>query len=72
MTYIGEWHTHPSGYTSKPSSDDHYLLRWVHDALQWSDAPALILIAGEDGFRVALLDEGSVYSELLIAPALLA
>jgi integrative and conjugative element protein (TIGR02256 family) len=69
MTYIGEWHTHPPGYTSKPSSDDHHLLRWVHDALQWSDAPALILIAGEDGFRVVLLDEGSMYSELLIDAA---
>jgi hypothetical protein len=66
LTYIGEWHTHPPGYVSAPSPDDKYLLRWVHGALQWSDAPALILIAGDDGFRLVLLDEGSRYSEFLI------
>jgi integrative and conjugative element protein (TIGR02256 family) len=69
LTYIGEWHTHPPGYGSAPSADDRHLLRWVHDALQWSDAPALILIAGEDGFRLVLLDEGSAYSEFLITSA---
>ena len=67
LTYIGEWHTHPPGHISQPSSDDRKLLRWVHDALQWSDAPALVLIAGDDGFRIVLLDEGKQYSECLIA-----
>lgn len=66
LTYIGEWHTHPSGHISQPSSDDRKLLRWVHGALQWSDAPALILIAGDDGFRIVLLDDGKQYSECLI------
>jgi hypothetical protein len=69
LTYIGEWHTHPRGNTSSPSSDDEYLLRWIHDALQWSDAPALILIAGDDGFRFILLQDGAARSELLIVRA---
>ena len=67
LTYIGEWHTHPPGYVSEPSPDDRHLLRWVYDALQWSDAPAFILIAGDDGFRAVLLDEGKAYSEFLIS-----
>jgi Prokaryotic E2 family A/ThiF family/Prokaryotic homologs of the JAB domain len=68
LTYIGEWHTHPQGHISAPSSEDEYLLRWVHDALQWSDAPALILIAADDGYRIILLQDRSERSELLIAP----
>jgi len=68
LTYIGEWHTHPRGHISRPSSDDTKLLRWVHDALQWSDAPALILIAGDDGFPLVLLDDGKQYSESIIPP----
>ena len=51
---------------SQPSSDDKILLRWVHDALVWSDAPGLILVAGDDGFRIVLLDAGKQYSEYLI------
>ncbi len=66
LTYIGEWHTHPPGYISQPSSDDRKLLRWVRDALEWSDAPGLILVAGDDGFRIVLLDEGKQYSECVI------
>lgn len=68
LTYIGEWHTHPPGYGSKPSSDDRRLLRWVHDALQWSDAPALILIVGEDGYRFVLKDDATNYQEGFVTP----
>ncbi len=68
LTYSGEWHTHPPGHASTPSSDDRKLLRWVHDALQWSDAPATIVIAGDDGFRVVLLADGTQYGEFLIPP----
>jgi hypothetical protein len=43
LTYIGEWHTHPAGYDSGPSSDDGILLRWIHDVLLFSDVPPLTL-----------------------------
>lgn len=72
LTYIGEWHTHPVGYGTQPSRDDERLLWWIHDALRWSDAPALILIVGDDGARLVLKDEADHYAEALVdgfAPA---
>lgn len=52
LTYIGEWHSHPPGSSSRPSADDGILLRWIGDALKWSDAPACMLIAAEEGVRL--------------------
>lgn len=54
LTYIGEWHTHPAGMRSRPSSDDAVLLRWIEKALVFSDVPALMMIAGDDGVRSIL------------------
>lgn len=44
LTYIGEWHTHPEGMGSRPSSDDAVLLRWIEKVLVFSDVPALMMI----------------------------
>lgn len=52
LTYIGEWHTHPAAYSSRPSVDDGVLLRWIGDVLRFLDVPPLMLIAGHDGLRV--------------------
>lgn len=52
LSYIGEWHTHPSGSSSRPSQDDDHLLRWIGEVLSFSDAPPLMIIGGEDGVRV--------------------
>ena len=54
LTYIGEWHTHPPGYTSRPSADDHTLLRWIQEVLVFLDVPPLMMIAGRDGLRLVL------------------
>ena len=68
LTYIGEWHTHPAGYDSGPSSDDGILLRWIHDVLLFSDVPPLMLIAGQDGLRLLMGLNGQ--SVLLTADSL--
>lgn len=52
LTYVGEWHTHPPRHTSRPSQDDANLLKWIGDVVSFSDAPPLMAIAGDDGFRV--------------------
>jgi integrative and conjugative element protein (TIGR02256 family) len=57
LTYIGEWHTHPRHYQSYPSSDDRLLLRWIGQALMFSDVPPLMIIAGNDGVRIMLGSE---------------
>lgn len=59
LTYIGEWHTHPPRSASYPSSDDANVLRWTFEALQWSDAPGLIAICGEDGHRLIQSHDGT-------------
>lgn len=69
LTYIGEWHTHPLGYGTQPSRDDENLLWWIHDALRWSDAPALIMIMGDDGTRFMLREGPGEASENLIENA---
>lgn len=54
LTYVGEWHSHPPGVASAPSSDDKNLLRWIGDLLSETEAPATMLIFGEDGCRIIL------------------
>ena len=65
LTYVGEWHTHPRDYPSTPSGDDRLLLRWIGDAVAFSDVPPLMLIAGGDGVRLLL---GSVHCSTLLPP----
>lgn len=54
LTYIGEWHTHPPGHGSRPSSEDRVLLRWIGDVLAFSDVQPLMAIAGDDGVRIVM------------------
>lgn len=54
LTYVGEWHTHPPLHTSSPSEDDRLLMRWIGDAVAFSDVPPLMMIGGEDGVRLML------------------
>jgi hypothetical protein len=65
LTYIGEWHTHPPGHSSKPSVDDGVLLRWIGDVLMFLDVPPLMLIAGQDGLRLLM---GLNSRTILLAP----
>jgi integrative and conjugative element protein (TIGR02256 family) len=52
VAYLGEWHSHPRGYSSNPSREDE--LQLVHLALQMADdgLPAISLIVGEDDIKV--------------------
>lgn len=47
VTYVGEWHSHPPGVSTKPSTLDTYLL--AHLAIQMAEegSPALMLIVGD-------------------------
>ena len=47
IQYIGEWHTHPDGYSSRPSEDDIILLSWLHEHMYKEGVPAIMFIAGE-------------------------
>ena len=65
ITYIGEWHTHPAGSTSAPSSLDRTLLNWVADLRQLFLMPGLLLILGDDGLRVVVEKAGQVEESIL-------
>lgn len=58
LTYVGEWHSHPPGAMSTPSSADADLLKWIDDILVDAEAPATMLVFGEDGCRIVLDDDG--------------
>jgi integrative and conjugative element protein (TIGR02256 family) len=48
LHYIGEWHSHPKGCSSKPSMDDIKAFTWLTGIMDENERPALMLIAGED------------------------
>lgn len=47
VSYIGEWHSHPSNSSTNPSPPDLYLLAHLATELQGDGYPALILIVGD-------------------------
>lgn len=47
LQYIGEWHTHPTGYAPDMSSDDKILFSWMIENMNKEGLPALMLIVGE-------------------------
>lgn len=47
LYYIGEWHSHPEGFSCLPSSDDKKAFLWLTDLMGDYGFPALMIIAGE-------------------------
>jgi integrative and conjugative element protein (TIGR02256 family) len=45
---IGEWHSHPPGYSTNRSEDDKKLLKSIGKDLEQDGKPALMLIVGEN------------------------
>jgi proteasome lid subunit RPN8/RPN11 len=48
LHYLGEWHSHPDGYSCRPSKDDLKVFAWLMKWMQIDGYPGLMLIAGED------------------------
>jgi molybdopterin/thiamine biosynthesis adenylyltransferase len=49
VRYVGEWHSHPRGSSTHPSSTDIRQLCWLADELESEGVPALMAIAGDYG-----------------------
>lgn len=47
LSYVGEWHSHPDGCSSKPSADDRKAHRWIVKRMAETGHPGLIVIQGE-------------------------
>jgi integrative and conjugative element protein (TIGR02256 family) len=46
LTYVGEWHSHPTGHTVRPSKFDRCLLKWLTERMATAGFPAVMLIVG--------------------------
>jgi integrative and conjugative element protein (TIGR02256 family) len=60
IRYVGEWHSHPRGASSTPSSTDVRQIAWLVANLRPEGAPAVMLIVGGSGISInlGLVDEG--------------
>lgn len=61
LQYVGEWHSHPNGYSCRPSSDDCQVFAWLTELMDQDGFPALMAIAGENDecvFFVGRMVEG--------------
>lgn len=47
LKYVGEWHSHPKGHNTKPSSDDMKLFNWLDEHFSIDGLPPLMLIVGD-------------------------
>jgi hypothetical protein len=47
LEYVGEWHSHPAGASTRCSPDDRTLFSWLSDEVNKDGHPALMLIAGD-------------------------
>jgi len=47
LRYVGEWHSHPDGSSSQPSTDDLKALDWLSREMNAVGLPALMAIVGE-------------------------
>lgn len=54
LTYVGEWHSHPPGASTRPSGDDRVLLKWIAKNLGFCDVPPCMIIAGDNELRVVV------------------
>lgn len=54
VEYVGEWHSHPTGYGSNPSEDDVKVFAWLTEHMDDEGLPALMGIVGEGGPRFFL------------------
>jgi integrative and conjugative element protein (TIGR02256 family) len=49
LEYIGEWHSHPRGCPTRPSSDDIQVFAWLTNLMNVEGLPALMMIVGDGG-----------------------
>jgi integrative and conjugative element protein (TIGR02256 family) len=65
LRYVGEWHSHPDGFTTHPSGDDKQVFRWLSDHAARDSNPAIMIIVGQKEARVFLgsIDEWAVLTE---------
>jgi integrative and conjugative element protein (TIGR02256 family) len=54
IRYLGEWHSHPAGRSSRPSGTDLAQIRQLNDAMELDGLPAVSLIVAEDDMSLLM------------------
>lgn len=54
IQYLGEWHSHPSGYSTKPSTLDIKLLAYLSKILKKQNYPTIMCILGDKEYNIML------------------
>lgn len=49
LEYVGEWHSHPRGTHTIPSTDDQKVFAWISELMGREGLPALMMIVGDEG-----------------------
>ncbi len=47
LEYVGEWHSHPRGATSRPSEYDRAAFDWLSELMSKDGLPSVMMIVGE-------------------------
>jgi len=47
LHYVGEWHSHPDGSSTRPSDDDLKVFAWLTERMDVHGLPATMFIVGE-------------------------
>ena len=54
LDYLGEWHSHPKGASTKPSDDDRTVFQWISDLLAVEGRPPVMLIVADASVTLVL------------------
>lgn len=58
IRYIGEWHSHPVGRSSHPSSTDIAQIKQLQNAMSLDGLPAVSLILAENDMSILVRGTG--------------
>jgi hypothetical protein len=47
VNYVGEWHSHPRGASTRPSRDDFTAYGWLVGHMDMESLPAIMMIIGD-------------------------
>ena len=52
LDYLGEWHSHPEGVSTRPSENDRKVFGWICELAAVDGRPAVMLIVGDGEARL--------------------
>lgn len=56
VRYVGDWHSHPEGFSARPSGLDLILIATLADRLAENGVPAVMVIVSEEAIGVSLAE----------------